>query len=127
MSKVASPGSELDFDAMAEHRYQISIVAHQHGIAIERVIFDQHLMKRLFSTSRHGPELRGTMSFMKRCSWIRHDEHHHIDSEFHVRHFANIAVSNWAPIVTLSIECNRACCKLAVSPLPTNLMEEKCF
>jgi penicillin-insensitive murein endopeptidase len=73
------PGFRIDFDAMAEHLYQISIVAHQHGIAIKRVIFDQHLMERLFSNSRHGAELRGTMPFMKGCPCIRHDEHYHID------------------------------------------------
>lgn len=73
------PGFRIDFDAMAEHLYQISIVAQQHGIAIERVIFDRHLMERLFSSSRHGAELRHTMPFMEGRPWIRHDEHYHID------------------------------------------------
>jgi penicillin-insensitive murein endopeptidase len=73
------PGFRIDFDAMAEHLYQISIAAHQHGIAIERVIFDRRMMGKLFSTSRRGEELRGTMPFMKERPWIRHDEHYHID------------------------------------------------
>ncbi|WP_323140385.1 hypothetical protein [Massilia phyllosphaerae] len=73
------PGFRIDFDAMAEHLYKISIAAHQHGLTIERVIFDRGLMDRLFSNSRHGEELRHTMPFMRKVPWIRHDEHYHID------------------------------------------------
>lgn len=72
------PGFRVDFDAMAEHLYQISIAAHQYGLIIERVIFDRRLMERLFSRPR-GEELRRTMPFMKERPWIRHDEHYHID------------------------------------------------
>jgi len=51
------PRFPIDFDAMAEHLYQISIVAHQHSIAIQRVMLDQHLLERLLSSGRHGAEL----------------------------------------------------------------------
>jgi penicillin-insensitive murein endopeptidase len=73
------PGYRIDFEAMAEHLFQISMAAHQYGLTIERVIFDRHLMERLFSSSRRGEELRRTMPFMKERPWIRHDEHYHID------------------------------------------------
>jgi penicillin-insensitive murein endopeptidase len=73
------PGFRIDFDAMAEHLYQISVASHQNGIAIERVIFDPRLVERLLSTSRHGAELRRLMPFMKERPWVRHDEHYHID------------------------------------------------
>lgn len=73
------PGMLIDFDAMAEHLYQISVAAHQHNVTIVRVIFDQHLIERLFSGSRRGRDLRRTMPFMKARPWIRHDEHYHID------------------------------------------------
>lgn len=73
------PGLRIDFDAMAEHLYQVSIAAHQHGIAIDRVIFDPRLMEKLFSSSQRGEELRRTIPFMKTRPWIRHDEHYHID------------------------------------------------
>jgi penicillin-insensitive murein endopeptidase len=73
------PGFRIDFDAMAEHLYQISVTAHQNGMAIERVIFDPRLTERLLSSSRHGAELRRSMPFMKERPWIRHDEHYHID------------------------------------------------
>jgi penicillin-insensitive murein endopeptidase len=73
------PGHRIDFDAMAEHLHQISLAAHQHGLTIERVIFDRGLMAKLLSSSRHGEELRRAMPFMKTSPWIRHDEHYHID------------------------------------------------
>lgn len=73
------PGYRIDFEATAEHLFQISMAAHQYGLTIERVIFDRHLMERLFSSSRRGEELRRTMPFMKERPWIRHDEHYHID------------------------------------------------
>lgn len=73
------PGFRIDFDTMAEHLYQVSIAAHQHGIAIDRVIFDPRLMEKLFSSSQRGEELRRTIPFMKKRPWIRHDEHYHID------------------------------------------------
>lgn len=72
------PGFRIDFDAMAEHLYQISKTSQQHGIAIERVIFDPRLTEQLLS-SRHGAELRRSIPFMKTRPWIRHDEHYHID------------------------------------------------
>lgn len=78
------PGFRIDFDAMTEHLYQISIAAHQHGLTIERVIFDRRLMERLFSRPR-GEELRRTMPFMKERPWIRHDEHYHIDFQISCR------------------------------------------
>jgi penicillin-insensitive murein endopeptidase len=73
------PGFSIDFDAMAEHLYQISITARKHGLTIERVIFDRGLTTRLFSSSHHGEELRRIMPFMKERPWIRHDEHYHVD------------------------------------------------
>jgi penicillin-insensitive murein endopeptidase len=63
---------------MAEHLHQVSIAAQQHGVAIERVIFDPPLMDKLFNSSAHGAELR-RLPFMKTRPWIRHDEHYHID------------------------------------------------
>lgn len=73
------PGFRIDFDAMAAHLVEISIAAHKHGATIERVIFDQPLMERLFGSGPRGAELRPTIPFMKGRPWIRHDEHYHID------------------------------------------------
>jgi penicillin-insensitive murein endopeptidase len=73
------PGLRIDFDAMAEHLYQIVLAARRNGIAIERVIFDPRLTERLLASSRHGAALRRSIPFMKGRPWIRHDEHYHID------------------------------------------------
>jgi penicillin-insensitive murein endopeptidase len=72
------PGFRIDFEAMAEHLYQVSIAARRHGVTIERVIFDPPLMDKLFSSGARGPELRH-LPFMRTRPWVRHDEHYHID------------------------------------------------
>jgi penicillin-insensitive murein endopeptidase len=68
----------IDFDAMAEHLYQIVSAAQQAKVGIGLVIFDPVLMPILFKT-RRGPYLQRTLPFMKGHAWIRHDEHYHID------------------------------------------------
>lgn len=73
------PGIRIDFDAMAEHLYQLSAAARRHHVTIERVIFDPPLMEKLFNSSRRGAELPGILPFMKARPWIRHDEHYHVD------------------------------------------------
>jgi penicillin-insensitive murein endopeptidase len=79
------PGFRIDFDAIAEHLKQISIASNQHGVALERVIFDPDLMERLFSSRPRGAELRRAIPFMKGRPWIRHDEHYHIDFRIRCR------------------------------------------
>ncbi|QBI05006.1 replication initiation protein [Pseudoduganella albidiflava] len=73
------PGIRIDFDAMVEHLYQLSVAARRHNVTIERVIFDPPLMEKLFRSSRRGAELADILPFMKARPWIRHDEHYHID------------------------------------------------
>ena len=73
------PSIRIDFDAMAEHLYQLSIAARRHNVTIERVIFDPPLTEKLFSSRRGGAELPRILPFMKARSWIRHDEHYHVD------------------------------------------------
>lgn len=68
----------IDFEAMAEHLYQLSEAAKKRGVRIERVIFDQPLMAPLFNT-RRASYLRSSVPFMKTTPWIRHDEHYHVD------------------------------------------------
>lgn len=72
------PGFRIDFEAMADHLYQITMAARRHGVTIERVIFDPPLMEKLFSSGGHAVELRH-LPFMKAQPWVRHDEHYHID------------------------------------------------
>lgn len=68
----------IDYEAMAEHLYQLSRTADLHKIGITRVIFDPVLTPPLFATKR-GAYLRQHLHFMKERPWIRHDEHYHVD------------------------------------------------
>ncbi len=68
----------IDFEAMAEHLYQLAEAAKREHAGIALVIFDPPLMPRLFKTQR-GPWLQANLPFMKGNAWIRHDEHYHVD------------------------------------------------
>jgi penicillin-insensitive murein endopeptidase len=68
----------IDFDAMAEHLYQLHQAAKAHGSGFSLVIFDTQYLPRLFATQR-GPYLQQNLPFMKGKPWVRHDEHYHVD------------------------------------------------
>lgn len=68
----------IDFEAMAEHLYQLHVAARAHGVGISLVIFENAFLPKLLATSR-GPWLRQHLPFMKGKPWVRHDEHYHVD------------------------------------------------
>lgn len=68
----------IDFDALAEHLYQLDVAAKAMGSGLALVIFDAHYLPRLFATSR-GAYLKEKLPFMKGKPWVRHDEHYHVD------------------------------------------------
>lgn len=68
----------IDAEAMAEHIYQIHRMAERRGIGIWRVIFDPQLQLLLHNTSRWS-YLSDNIKFSEGRSWVRHDEHYHID------------------------------------------------
>lgn len=70
----------IDFDAVAEHIYQLYISAKKHGIGIWRVIFDPKLQPYLHG-SRRWAYLNENVQFSTTRSWVRHDEHFHVDFE----------------------------------------------
>lgn len=70
----------IDFEALAEHLYQLHVNAKAHGVGIERVIFDPPFLPRLFATGR-GQYLEQHLPFLRGKSWWRHDEHYHVDFE----------------------------------------------
>lgn len=77
--KTGRAGSlQIDFEAMALHLLALHSAARAHGIGIQRVIFDVQLQSLLFAT-KSGSRLRGLVPFYPRQSWIRHDEHYHVD------------------------------------------------
>ena len=68
----------IDFDAIAEHIYQLDVIAREHGIGIWRVIFDPQLQPQLRNSPR-WPYLEQNVQFSTKRSWVRHDEHYHVD------------------------------------------------
>lgn len=68
----------IDFTAIAEHLYQLDVAAQRAGIGIWRVIFDPGLQPYLRASPRWS-YLEENLQFSKRRSWVRHDEHYHVD------------------------------------------------
>lgn len=68
----------IDFEAIAEHFYQLHIAAKMEGIGLSQVIFDLAYLPRLFQT-RRGAFLREHVTFLQGKVWVRHDEHYHVD------------------------------------------------
>ena len=68
----------IDFEATAEHLYQLQLAAKAHGAGITLAIFDTEFLPKLFAT-KHGAYLQKELPFMKGKPWVRHDEHYHID------------------------------------------------
>ncbi len=68
----------IDFDAIAEHVYQLHVSATKHDIDIWRVIFDPALQPYLRGSPR-WEYLDQYVQFSTRPSWVRHDEHYHVD------------------------------------------------
>lgn len=68
----------IDFEAVAAHLRALSRSARAQGAPVSRVIFAPEYLPRLFAT-RHGPELRRSLRFVRGQVWWRHDEHYHVD------------------------------------------------
>ncbi len=71
-------GLTIDFEAIAEHLYALDRSAREHGVKIWRVIFDPELQPFL-KDSKRWPYLSENVQFSTRRSWVRHDDHYHVD------------------------------------------------
>ncbi len=67
----------IDFEAMGEHLYQLSLAAQKANVPIALVSFDPPYLPKLFATT-HGEFLHHNINFMKGKAWVRHDEHYHV-------------------------------------------------
>lgn len=68
----------IDYEAMAAHIVALHKQAQKHGHELWRVIFDPKLQPHLFKT-KYGSYLKEHIQFSKKRSWVRHDEHYHVD------------------------------------------------
>lgn len=71
----------IDFNAIAEHVYQLHLSAKQNGGEIWRVIFAPELQPHLRKSTR-WTYLQENVEFSTKRSWVRHDEHYHVDFAF---------------------------------------------
>lgn len=77
-SKGVFKGLSIDYEAMAAHLVALHKEAEKHGHDIWRVIFDPKLQPGLLASSG-GEYLKKHIQFSKKPSWVRHDEHYHVD------------------------------------------------
>jgi penicillin-insensitive murein DD-endopeptidase len=68
----------IDFDALAAHIVALHQSAKSTGNELWRVIFDPLLQPNLYKT-RYSSYLKENIQFSKKRSWVRHDEHYHVD------------------------------------------------
>ncbi len=76
--QCAAQECQIDFDAMASHLQCLADAADAEGLQIWRVIFAPDLQPLLFATDK-GRTLQKRLTFSKKPSWVRHDEHYHVD------------------------------------------------
>lgn len=69
---------EIDYTALAAHLVALHKASKQLGYDIWRVIFDPELQPQLFNT-KYGEYLKSNIRFSTKRSWVRHDEHYHVD------------------------------------------------
>ena len=68
----------IDYESMAAHIVMLHKIAIEKGYDLWRVIFAPELQSKLFET-QHGEYLKKNIQFSKKRSWVRHDEHYHVD------------------------------------------------
>jgi len=79
LDKKGQLGSlHIDYEAMSAHIVQLHKQAISRGFDIWRVIFDPDMQKYLFETD-YANYLHANITFSERPSWVRHDEHYHVD------------------------------------------------
>ena len=69
---------EIDYVALGAHIVALHKEAVAQGVDLWRVIFDPKLQPELFKTS-YGTYLKKHIQFSEKRSWVRHDEHYHVD------------------------------------------------
>lgn len=69
---------KIDFEALAAHIVTLHKVAKKHNAGLWRVIFDPNLQHYLLKT-KHGKYIKNNIQLSKKKSWVRHDEHYHVD------------------------------------------------
>ena len=69
---------QLDYEALGAHIVALNKMAGKNGIDLWRVIFAPELQPYLYKT-RYGEYIKNNIKIPKKKSWVRHDEHYHVD------------------------------------------------
>lgn len=69
---------QIDYEALGAHIVALHRAAKDHGIGIRRVLFAPALQPYLYKT-RFGGYIRNNVAIPAKRSWVRHDEHIHVD------------------------------------------------
>ena len=68
----------IDYEALAAHIVALHKEAKSQGYDLWRVIFDPQLQPELYKT-KSASYLKENVQFSTKRSWVRHDEHYHVD------------------------------------------------
>ncbi len=68
----------IDYEALAAHIVALDRAARNKGSRLWRVIFDPGLAPNLYGT-RYGDYIKKHVEIPRKRSWVRHDEHYHVD------------------------------------------------
>lgn len=68
----------IDYEALAAHIVQLHKQAKKRGHDLWRVLFDPKLQPYLFKT-KYGAYIKENILIPNKRSWVRHDEHYHVD------------------------------------------------
>lgn len=68
----------IDYESLGAHLVELHKAAKKHRIDIRRVIFSPELQPYLLRTM-YGEYIKTHIQLSKKPSWVRHDEHYHVD------------------------------------------------
>jgi len=68
---------KIDYESFAEHLAATKVAAKKSGVGIWRVLFDPEMQGSLRNTKAWTKI--SDLNFSKKRSWVRHDDHYHID------------------------------------------------
>jgi len=75
---------QIDFDALGAHLKALHQMAEKNKIKIWRVLFDPRLQALLYQ-SKYGSYVKKHIFIPNKKSWVRHDEHYHVDFDLPCR------------------------------------------
>jgi len=69
---------KIDFESLGAHIAALNKAALNNNIELWRVIFAPDLQSKLYDT-KYGDYIKNNINIPKKKSWVRHDEHFHVD------------------------------------------------